>query len=129
MAAPAYWITYDDRPNYLLARVQGTTDSLEVSISFWQEIAQEATERQVKRLLVHESFRNNVSAIDILEVGQFLGELAEMLDLRSIKIAFVDERLEQLDRNRLGELVAVNRGLRGKVFADFAEAERWLLAD
>lgn len=124
-AAPAYSLTFDERPGYLLARVAGPEDSLEVSVSFWQEIAAEADRRKSTHLLVWENFPNNVDTIDMMRVATFLTELG----FADIRIAFLDERHEQLDRNRFGELVAVNRGLRGKVFADFAEAESWLLSE
>jgi len=119
-----YQLNFEERPRFLLARVSGPEDSLEVSISFWKEIAAEALRRHTTYLMVQESFPNNVSTIDMMQVASFLAELG----FANIRIAFVDERRDQLDRNRLGELVAVNRGLRGKVFADEAEAERWLLA-
>ena len=35
-----------------------------------------------------------------------------------IKVAFVDKYIEQQDLNQFGELVAVNRGINGKVFND-----------
>jgi hypothetical protein len=44
----------------------------------------------------------------------------------SIKVAFVDVYLDQQDVNSFGELVAVNRGLSGKVFNNIADAEKWL---
>ena len=39
----------------------------------------------------------------------------------------VDRYLDQQEVNSFGELVAVNRGLSGKVFNNIAEAESWLL--
>ena len=121
-ALPPYELTFEERPEYLLARVTGPEDSLEVSISFWQEIAVEVQRRQTEKLMVWENFPNNVDTIDMLRVATFLTELG----LANIQVAFVDERHEQLDRNRFGELVAINRGLRGKVFVDVQEAEAWL---
>ena len=129
MAVPAYWLTFEARPSYLFVRVEGLTDSLETSIAFWQEIAIEANERGTSRLLVQEHFRNTISADEIREVGQFLGELAEQLLLENIKISFVDDRLDHLDSNRLGEEVATNHGVRCKVFTHFDEAEAWLLTN
>lgn len=46
-----------------------------------------------------------------------------------IRIAFVDRYIEQMDLNRFGELVAINRGIYGKIFNKFTEAENWLLAE
>ena len=43
-----------------------------------------------------------------------------------IRIAMVGKP-ELLDPRRLGELVAQNRGVDGRVFTDLAVAEEWLL--
>jgi hypothetical protein len=120
-----YDLQFEQRPQYLLARVSGPEDSLEVSVAYWQQVAAEAIGRKAQRLMVVENFPNNGETADVMALGRFLAELG----LQNIRIAFVDEQSDHLDRNRVGELVAVNRGLRGKVFADFAEGEQWLLAD
>ncbi len=119
----AYELRFEQHPQYLLARVRGAEDSLEISVAYWQRVAAEAIGRGAERLMVIENFPNNASTVDMMSVGRFLAELG----LQNIRIAFVDEHPDQLDRNRVGELVAVNRGLTGKVFADFATAEDWLL--
>ncbi len=124
MALP-YDLRFEQHPQYLLARVSGPEDSLEVSVAYWQEVAAEAIRQGVRRLLVVENFPNNGETADLMALGRFLAELG----LQEIRIAFVDEQPDHLDRNRIGELVAVNRGLRGKVFDNFADAERWLLAE
>ena len=129
MAAPAYWLTFEERPGYLFVRVQGLTDSLETSINYWQEVMLEVIAHRATRVLVRESFRNNISSAGIIEIGQFLADLAAQFKLVRLKIAFVDDDPDQFDRNRLSEQAAVNRGLNCKVFDDFAEAEGWLLAD
>ena len=129
MIAPTYWLSYDDRPGYLFARVQGLTDSLATSISFWQEIALEARERGAQRLLVQESFRNGVSAAETLDLCQFLSELFERLSLQHLRIAFLDEQPSQLEENQHAERTATDYGLCVKVFADLSEAEAWLLAE
>ncbi len=125
MTAPTYWIIYDDRPDYLLARVEGLTDSLEVSIAFWQEIALEVYARKPRRLLVHESFRNSLSAPDMVDLAAFITDVG----FQNIRLAFVDSQREQLPDNRIAEEVLLSHGLIVKVFADLGEAERWLLAD
>lgn len=129
MTAPTYWLSYDDRPGYLLARVQGLTDSLETSISFWQEIALEARERAAQRLLVQESFRNGVNAAETADLCQFLAELFERLGLQNLRVAFLDEQLSHLAENQHAERTATDYGLCVKVFAELDDAERWLLAE
>jgi hypothetical protein len=127
MAAPAYWLTFEDRPGYLLANVQGLTDSLEVSISFWHDILAEAHQRGVVGLLVEEDFANNITEHEMRQVVQFIGESLEQLGLKHLKIAFYDARVDQLDPNRVGETTAEEFGVRCRVFDDFRKAENWLL--
>ncbi len=129
MTAPAYWLTFEDRPGYLLATVQGIHDSLEVSIAFWQEILTEAHQRNPVRLLVEESFTNNVSTTEQEQVAQFLGESFASLNLQQMRVAFCDTRPEQHDQNLDGATSAALDGVCCKVFTDFTEAEQWLLSE
>ena len=127
--APSYWLTYDERPGYLLARVGGLSDSRETSISFWQEIGLEARARNVRRLLVQENFRNFVNPADTFDISRFVAELFERLEMPNVRIAFLDEQPDQLEANRAGERAATDYGLCVKAFADLSEAEAWLLAE
>ena len=127
--APSYWLTYDERPGYLLAHVEGLSDSRETSISFWQEIGLEARARNVRRLLVQENFRNFVNPADTFDISRFVAELFERLEMPNVRIAFLDEQPDQLEINRAGERAATDYGLCVKVFADLSEAEAWLLAE
>ena len=124
MIAPAYWLTFEDRPGYLLACVWGHRDSLETSISFWQEIALEVYGRRPTRLMVQESFLNNVSLPDMLEIVTFITQIG----FHDLRIAFLDEQAAQLASNRIAEEQATAHGLSIKVFSEIGEAEKWLLA-
>lgn len=62
------------------------------------------------------------------EMYQLASEIPQLVFF-GIRIAFVDRFIEQQDSNEFGELVAVNRGLYGKIFNDFKVAEKWLLAE
>jgi len=58
---------------------------------------------------------------------QIASEIPQMGFL-GIRIAFVDQYIEQQSLNEFGEIVATNRGIHGKIFSDFDEAEKWLLS-
>lgn len=118
-----YVIKFDYLDNYLLAQVSGEKDSLEISLLFWKEIFVECETRKYKRILITESFKNDISAIDMYILGEKLSEMAP----KDISVAFVDNQLQQLEMNKFTETVAYNRGGKGKVFADRLEAEKWLL--
>ncbi|HEX8738377.1 MAG TPA: hypothetical protein VF721_23800, partial [Pyrinomonadaceae bacterium] len=92
------------------------------SLAFWREIAAECARSQAKKVLIEEDIKESVS---MLEMYQIAAEIPQM-GFINVSIAFVDRFLEQQHLNEFGELVATNRGLRGKVFNDVKEAEKWL---
>ena len=122
MADPApYTIEYDDRGDYLRALVTGAVDTVLTSLSYWNEIAAECRGRGMTRLLVIENFGTSAPLGDVFQVAEKLPAI-----VRGLRVAFVDRRLEDYSENQFGELVAVNRGVIGKLFADESEAVRWL---
>ncbi len=122
-ALTPYDLTLEHRKGYLYAYVEGDTDSYEISRAFWTEIADEVRRSNANRVLIDENIEQSVS---MAEVFQLASELPKM-GFGSTRVAFVDRYLDQQELNAFGELVAVNRGLSGKVFNDVAEAESWLL--
>ena len=118
-----YQIKFERRPNYLYAYVNGERDSLAISLGFWREIAAECERAQARKILIEEDIEESVSMVEMYQIA---AEIPKM-GFSGALIAFVDRFLEQQDVNRFGELVANNRGLRGKIFNDVKEAEKWLL--
>jgi hypothetical protein len=120
-----YALTLEQRPGYLYAYVEGEHDSYEISKAFWQEIAQEVVRSGVDRVLIDE---NIVESASLADMYQLASEIPTM-GFGSTRVAFVDRHLDHQEINSFGELVAVNRGMRGKLFNDFETAEKWLLRD
>ena len=118
-----YELTLEHRNGYLYAYVEGESDSYEISRAFWTEVADEVRRTDVERVLIDENIEQSVS---MAEVFQLASELPKM-GFGSARVAFVDRYLDQQEVNAFGELVAVNRGLSGKVFNNVAEAESWLI--
>lgn len=118
-----YLLTLDQRNGYLYAYVEGEHDSYEISRAYWQEIAEEASRLGASRVLIDE---NIVESASLMDTYQLASEIPSM-GFSSVRIAFVDRYLDQQEINSFGELVAVNRGLIGRVFNDTASAEAWLL--
>ena len=127
MIAPSitkpYKLTFQLTPEYLHARVEGDRDSYEISIAYWQEIAAECERLDVARLLVEEDIPEMGDYSDMYRIAS---ELPDMF--LGIAIAFVDRYADQAELNSFGELVAQNRGVRGRYFSDAEKAEDWLLA-
>ncbi|HEX8250184.1 MAG TPA: hypothetical protein VF599_18570 [Pyrinomonadaceae bacterium] len=117
-----YLIRFERRPDYLYAYVGGEHDSLAISLAFWREIAAECRNAQAKKVLIEEDIEESVSMVEMYQIA---AEITQM-GFAGVLIAFVDRFLEQQHLNEFGELVATNRGLRGKTFNDIKEAEKWL---
>lgn len=118
-----YTIAYEDRGQYLCARISGAYDSVAASLAYWRDVAAEARSRGFRRVLIVEGFQTPLSLLDVYHVSEQIPAL-----IRGLVVAFVDLRSEQFDDNKFGEDVAVNRGALGKVFATEEEAVEWLLA-
>ena len=120
-----YNLTFEYRPRYLYAFVTGEKDSYEISKRYWQEVAAECQKSGAKKVLIEEDLAENVSMPDMY---RFASEIPQ-LGFSGVRVAFVDRRQEQQQLNQFGETVATNRGLLSRVFNNFEEAEKWLLAE
>lgn len=120
---PPFSVVYEERGPYLDARVSGSVDTIPTSLAYWKEIAEECRRRGFRRVLVIEMFETAAPLMDVYEVAKQLPPI-----IRGIKVAFVDVRLDELEANKFGEDVAVNRGAFGKVFSNEASAIEWLTA-
>ena len=119
-----YNIEFDDRTDYLYAYVSGDKDSLDISRQYWREIADECRRTKCSKLLIVEDIKESVSTT---ETYQIASEISSM-GFAGIKIAFIDQHIEQQELNEFGELVSTNRGLNVKLFNKVEEAEKWLLS-
>lgn len=117
-----YNLTFEDRIGYLYAFVEGENDSAEVTTLYWREIVAKCTENDTRKLMVEEDLPGGPSETEVYHLASGLSKLG----LYRIKIAFVDRHLDQQDLNQFAELVAVNRGINGKIFNNVDDAEKWL---
>jgi hypothetical protein len=120
-----YELTLEYRPKYLYAFVRGEKDSYEISRQYWQEIADECNKSGIRKVLIEEDIKENISMSDMY---RFASEIPE-LGFHGVRVAFVDRQESQHQLNQFGETVATNRGLVSRVFNNFAEAEKWLLSE
>jgi hypothetical protein len=124
-AAKPYRISFENRSGYLYVYVSGEHDSYEISRRYWQEVADQCARLKAAKVLIEEDIPEVIS---MGEMYQLASEIPE-LGFFGIRIAFVDRYIEHQDLNQFGELVAVNRGLHGKIFNDLDAAEKWLLSE
>lgn len=119
-----YSLTFDHRPYYLVAQVEGPEDSLAISLAYWAEIAVECRRHHVSRLLVIEKLETRSNPDD---ATLLIAELQNM-GFGDIRIAFVDTD-ESVDVMVHAELESRKAGLVAHVFGNELMATRWLLAD
>lgn len=120
-----YRIKFEHRSEYLYAYVSGEHDSAEISLAFWREIAAEYRKTNYQKILIEEDILESVSPADMYEIGSEIPKLG----FTNVRVAFFDRYLDHHELNQFGVLVATNRGLRSRVFSDFAQAEKWLLSN
>ncbi len=121
----AYKLRFENRPGYLYAYVEGSKDSFEISKQYWMEVAAECRRTDCSRVLVEEDIPEAISMGEAYELATEIPTLG----FSRIKIAFVDRYADQVELNQFAELVATNRGVNGRFFTQFDEAENWLLED
>ena len=115
-------LVFEDRGSYLYAEVSGPNDSFEISMAYWMAIAEQVHLRGTRRLLVLE------------RLGQYHGErdMTLMIDsiialgFENVRVAFVDAFVEDFPIVEQGEILAMERGIEGRVFGSVQEADRWL---
>ena len=120
-----YEIAFERRPGYLYVYVSGEHDSYEISRSYWLEVAEHCRKIDCNKILIEEDIPEAVSPADMYQLATELPKMGFL----GVRVAFYDRYADQQDLNEFGELVAVNRGLYGKLFNDINEAEDWLLSE
>ena len=78
-----------------------------------------------KRVLIDENIEQGAPMADVFRLATELPRMG----FGPTRIAFVDRFLDHSEINEFAELVAVNRGLNGKIFNDQELALEWLLND
>jgi hypothetical protein len=120
-AAVAYNVTFEQRSDFLHARVSGT-NSRESVVGYMEDVLQECKKRDCFRVLIEERLEGpRLQAMDVFTISSE-GSMKVLGIFEAI--AYVDEAMGEL--REFVETVAVNRGLPMAAFATVAEAEGWL---
>jgi hypothetical protein len=110
------------KAEYLVANFSGEARLQEIGQRF-EALAVGCRKEKKQRLLIDVTA---MKAAPTFSDRYRAGESAVVFAEFGIKIAMVGVT-ELMDPRRLGELVAQNRGVDGRVFTDLAAAEEWLL--
>jgi len=115
-------LAFEDRADYLYAEVSGPRDSNDISLAYWARIADECRSRGARRLMVFERLGDYEGERDL----PALVDAVIAMGMDSYRIAFVVSRIELLATMEHGEILAMERGVAGRVFGNAATAESWL---
>lgn len=119
-----YELILERKALYLFAKVSGPRDTLQISIDYWTEIAEECARSPVERLLVLEELDEKSTVTDMAQMIQLLPQMG----FKDIRIAFVDPK-EDVELLAFAEVRALELRLTGHVFGAVDAAEAWLLSD
>ena len=121
-AVKPYTLKLEDRPEYLYAFVESDSRDYERASQYWREIAERFAATDHLNLLVEKGLSPKTTLTDAFEL---VSEFPRMFT--NVRLAFVDPDSGNQEVNEFAETVATNRGIVGRVFQNFAEAEDWLL--
>lgn len=119
-----YHLTIEEKPSYLHARVTGTHNAENLR-RFLVEVHEECARRNCTAVLLE----MNLSGPS-LDTGSIFDVVSERsaAGMMFKRIAYVDTSPERdLRKMEFAETVAVNRGVRVRLFHSVADAERWML--
>lgn len=115
-------MAFEDRPGFLQATVSGPRDSRDISLAYWNAIAEQCRQRRKSKVLVVEDLGDHEGERDL----PWLVDRVLAMGFDRIQVAFVVTRLERLPEMEHGEILALERGAHGRVFANVGPAEHWL---
>lgn len=120
----SYTISFEDRPDHLLARVSARFDSLPVSLAYWAEIAVECRTRGHDQVLVVRKVRVSARRSDAFLIAAALRDLG----FSSMRLAHVDQSPDALAAVAFGDSIALQRGIDVQSFPTIERATSWLAA-
>lgn len=121
MSSTPHQLTLKDRDGLLHVLITGEKDSYESTLAAVTEIAAICRKRGLRRVLVENAVRGQLSTLEVFKIGTQLPDLYE-----GIYVGFVIHTSEIPDNPRFIQDVARNRGAMGRLFPTIREAEEWL---
>ena len=113
---------FEHRNSYLYVKLTGK-DSYDESIAYWTKIAKKTRALGLSSVLVHEELEGQITEGEIF---QLLMELVPTAI--GIRVALFDEHQADLEVNKLGSLIANNRGCEIRIFQSLEDAEAWIIS-
>ena len=118
-----YTLNFTQKPGYVHAVATGK-NSVENMHAYLEELVRECAARGDRRVLIEERLVGpRLGMVDVFDLASAVSERARGL---FEAIAYVDINAENDLNIKFGENVAVNRGLRVRVFRKIEDAAEWL---
>jgi hypothetical protein len=118
-----FFLAVEERPAYLFAEVTGPQDSLEVSVAFWRQLADETQRRGSAKLMVVDRLEG--TPLDPEGMARLVMRMVGF-GLERVRIAYVEPTAEHVPAMEHGEIFAAEMGFDARVFGDVGHADRWL---
>lgn len=119
----SYTLSVTRKAGYVHAVATGT-NSVENMQAYLEDLVRECAAREDRRVLIEERFVGpRLGMVDVFDLASAVSERARGL---FDAIAYVDVNAENDLNVKFGENVAVNRGLRVRVFRKIEDAAEWL---
>ncbi|HYM61129.1 MAG TPA: hypothetical protein VEZ11_09580 [Thermoanaerobaculia bacterium] len=126
MTSPTYDLAFQSCDGYLRACVSGASDSIEISLAYWREVAAECRRLGYSKLLVCENLGETAPSMHDTSLEYYLVGCEVPAMIMGLRVAFVDAATEESRWNRLGENVAYSRGADARMFLTEEDAIAWL---
>lgn len=117
-----YELTFEPRPNYLIATVKAKEIDRVSALDYLKKVAAKCAELQVRSLIIVRDIPTMLPDADLFTTTI---EYLEMI--RGIKTAFVNPYPSIQGSMDFALMIGTNRGARYKLFEDLQTAEKWLL--
>lgn len=118
-----YELIFEQRPNYLYARITADETDVSTAVEYWQAIVDKCRETNTERILIEQLIPIGLGTTQTFTLATKI----VAMDITGIKIGFVDPHPENYEHHQFGEMVGSNRGAFGKAFTTVPEAENWLM--
>ncbi len=119
----SYRLRFDDHGDHLCVELSGPGDSLETSMIYWRQIADECERRGTRALLVLDRFGGEPLAPH--EMDQVIHVMRDSY-MQHVRVAYCKLNAAHLPQAEYGELHAREVGYNVRVFGDENEAQLWL---
>lgn len=120
----SYTLTFEERPQYLYARVAARAIDRENATAYLTEVAQRVSKSGMSKLLL---YRDIPAMLDDAALFHVTQEFLQMI--RGVKAAFVNPHIQNTSSMEFAMTVGKNRGGNYQAFSDISDAEAWLLSD